>query len=359
MPSIPVRKSVCQKARRNSPSVTARSPAASCIFTASRIERSSIWRSCAALIVPFAALSRASTSSFGRSRLPTWSARNGGFLVIAGVPLRIGAGGQCPNLRCPARLAMVTPEEESTMKRIFAPTVAALMLFAASSAFAQTVKIGMILTLTGQFADAGAQLDNGVKTYMKQFGDTVAGRRIEIIRRDTGGVAPDLAKRLAQELIVRDNVDILAGFGLTPHALAAADVSAEAKKLMVVMNAATSIITTKSPYLVRSSVTLPQVAETFGAWEARHGVSKVYTMVSDFGPGHDAEQAFQRGFKDAGGEVVGSVRFPVANPDFSPFVQRAKDVNPEAIFIFVPGGVQPAAIGKALAERGVDRRETR
>src|SRR5260370_10692131 len=200
MPSMPVRKSVCRKARRNSPSVTARSPVASCIFTASRIERSSIWRSCAALIVPFAALSRALTSSFGRSRLPTWSARNGGFLVIAGVPLRIGAGGQRPNLRCPARLAMVTPEEESTMKRIFAPAVAALTLLAASSALAQTVKIGMILTLTGQFADAGAQLDNGVKTYMQQFGDTGARRRIEIIRRDTGGVPPDLPQPPAPHL---------------------------------------------------------------------------------------------------------------------------------------------------------------
>src|SRR2546422_7338306 len=359
MPSIPVRKSVCQKARRNSPSVTARSPAASCIFTASRIERSSIWRSCTALIVPFAALSRASTSSFGRSMLPTWSARNGGFLVMAGVPLRIGAGGQCPNLRCPARLAMVTPEEESTMKRIFAPTVAALMLFAAASAFAQTVKIGMILTLTGQFADAGAQLDNGVKTYMKQFGDTVAGRRIEIIRRDTGGVAPDLAKRLAQELIVRDNVDILTGFVLTPNALAAADVSAEAKKLMVVMNAATSIITTKSPYIVRTSVTTPQLNETFGAWAYRSGVRKVYSMVSDYGPGHDAEAAFHRAFKEAGGEIVGSVRFPVANPDFAAFIQRAKDMNPECIYIFIPGGAQPAALGKAFAERGIDFNKTK
>ncbi len=282
-----------------------------------------------------------------------------GFPCHGRVPLRIGAGGQCPNLRCPARLAMVTPEEESTMKRIFAPTVAALMLFAASSAFAQTVKIGMILTLTGQFADAGAQLDNGVKTYMKQFGDTVAGRRIEIIRRDTGGVAPDLAKRLAQELIVRDNVDILAGFVLTPNALAAADVSAEAKKFMVVMNAATSIITTKSPYLVRSSVTLPQVAETFGAWAAKNGVKKTYSMVTDYGPGHDFEGAFLNAFKAGGGEVIGSVRFPVANPDFAAFIQRAKDLNPESIVIFVPGGAQPAALGKALAERGIDPKKTK
>jgi branched-chain amino acid transport system substrate-binding protein len=223
----------------------------------------------------------------------------------------------------------------------------------------QTVKIGMINVLSGQFADAGTQLDNGVKTYMKQHGDTVAGKKIEIIRRDTGGVAPDVAKRLAQELVVRDNVDILAGFLLTPNALAAADVSAEAKKFMVVMNAATSIIITKSPYMVRTSVTLPQVMDTFGTWAAKSGVKKSYTMVTDYGPGHDSEAAFTRAFKAAGGEIVGSVRFPVANPDFSAFVQRAKDLNPESIFIFIPGGAQPAALGKALAERGIDPGKTK
>jgi len=154
-------------------------------------------------------------------------------------------------------------------------------------------------------------------------------------------------------------VDILAGFVLTPNALAAADVSAEAKKLMVVMNAATSIITTKSPYLVRSSVTLPQVAETFGAWAARNGVKKTYSMVTDYGPGHDFEGAFLNAFKAGGGEVIGSVRFPVANPDFAAFIQRAKDLNPESIVIFVPGGAQPAALGKALAERGIDPKKTK
>ncbi len=245
------------------------------------------------------------------------------------------------------------------MNRIFAPAVAALTLLAAPSALAQSVKIGMILSLSGQFADAGVQLDNGVKAYMKQKGDTVAGRRIEIIRRDTGGVAPDVAKRLAQELIVRDNVDVLAGFVLTPNALAAADVSAEAKKFMVVMNAATSIITTKSPYLVRTSVTLPQVAETFGTWAAKSGVKKTYSMVTDYGPGHDFEGGFHRAFKAAGGDVIGAVRFPVANPDFSAFVQRAKDLNPESIMIFIPGGAQPAALGKAFAERGVDPKKTK
>jgi branched-chain amino acid transport system substrate-binding protein len=223
-----------------------------------------------------------------------------------------------------------------------------------------TIKVGLVLTLSGQFADAGIQLQNGVKTYMQQHGDTVGGKKIELIVKDSGGPAPDVAKRLAQELIVRDKVDILAGFVLTPNALAASDVSAEAKKFMVIMNAATSIITTKSPYSVRSSVTLPQVAETFGTWAAKKAnVKKSYTMVTDYGPGHDFEGGFQRAFKEAGGEITGSVRFPVANPDFSAFVQRAKDLNPESIMIFIPGGAQPAALGKAFAERGVDPNKTK
>jgi len=221
------------------------------------------------------------------------------------------------------------------------------------------VKIGLINVLSGQFADAGIQLDNGIKTYMKQHGDGVAGRKIELIRRDVGGPAPDVAKRLAQELVVRDNVDLLAGFLLTPNALAAADVSAQSKKFMVVMNAATSIIITKSPYMIRTSVTLPQVMETFGTWAARSGIKKCYTMVTDYGPGHDSEAAFQRAFKEAGGEIVGSVRFPMANPDFSAFVQRAKDLDPECIYIFIPGGAQPAALGKAFAERGIDLNRTK
>src|SRR3979490_1668312 len=234
----------------------------------------------------------------------------------------------------------------------------ALLMFSAANAQG-TVKIGLINVLSGQFADAGIQLDNGVKAYMKQHGDTVAGKKIEIIRRDVGGPAPDVAKRFAQELVVRDGVDMLAGFLLTPNALAAADVSAQAKKFMVVMNAATSIITTKSPYVIRTSVTLPQVMETFGTWAAKSGTKKCYTMVTDYGPGHDSEAAFQRAFKEAGGEIVGSVRFPVANPDFSAFVQRAKDMAPQSIYVFVPGGAQPAALGKALAERGIDKKKTR
>ena len=231
----------------------------------------------------------------------------------------------------------------------------ALALLGTASARAEdTIKIGIIMPYSGQFADTSAQMDNAIKLYMKQHGDMVAGKKIELIRKDTGGIAPDVAKRLAQELIVRDHADILGGFVLTPNALAAADVSAEAKKFMVVMNAATSIITQKSPYLARTSTTTPQLNQTLGTWAANHGIKRIYTMVSDYGPGIDAETAFHLGFKEAGGEIVGSVRFPVANPDFSAFVQRAKDVSPDAIYIWIPGGAQPAAVGKALAERGID-----
>jgi len=237
----------------------------------------------------------------------------------------------------------------------------AMAMVIAGSADAQnTVKIGLIMPYSGQFADAATQMDNAIKLYVKQNGDTVAGKKIEFIRKDTGGIAPDVAKRLAQELVVRDQVDILAGFVLTPNAMAAGDISAEAKKFMVVMNAATSIITTKSPYMVRTSLTTPQLNESLGTWAATKGkIKQIYTMASDYGPGHDGEQAFIRGFKEAGGEVVGSVRMPVANPDFSAFVQRAKDLNPEAIYIWVPGGAQPPALGKALSERGIDPKKTK
>ena len=221
----------------------------------------------------------------------------------------------------------------------------------------EAVKIGVIMTYSGQFADAGIQIDNGIKLYMKQQGDMVAGKKIELIRKDTGGIAPDVAKRLAQELIVRDKVDILTGFVTTPNTLAAADVSEQSKKFMVIMNAATSIITTKSPYVARVSVTLPQMHEAFGAWAYKSGIRKVYSMVADLGPGHDAEQAFHRAFKETGGEITHAIRFPIANPDFSAYLQRAKDANPEAIYIWIPGGAQPAAIGKALYDRGIDPRQ--
>jgi branched-chain amino acid transport system substrate-binding protein len=245
-------------------------------------------------------------------------------------------------------------------KSIRFAALAAAVAFSAPAMAQGTIKIGLIMPYSGQFADAALQMDNAIKLYVKQNGDTVAGKKLEFIRKDVGGIAPDVAKRLAQELVVRDNVDILAGFVLTPNAMAAGDISSEAKKFMVVMNAATSIITTKSPYMARTSLTTPQLNESLGTWAATKGkIKKIYTMAADYGPGHDAEQAFIRGFKEAGGEIVGSVRMPVANPDFSAFVQRAKDLNPEALYIWVPGGAQPPALAKALAERGFDPKKTK
>jgi branched-chain amino acid transport system substrate-binding protein len=249
---------------------------------------------------------------------------------------------------------------EEAMQRLFVGLAGVLLAIGVGTVNAQeAVKLGMINEYSGQFADTGNQIDHGVTLYVKQHGDTVAGKKLEIIRKDTGGIAPDIAKRLAQELVVRDNADIFGGFSLTPNALASADVSAQAKRFMVVMNAATSVITEKSPYIARTSSTTPQLNYTLGQWAAKNGIKTVYTMVSDYGPGIDAETWFQKGIKEGGGEIVGSVRFPVANPDFSAFIQAAKDKNPDAIYIWIPGGAQPAAVGKALSERGIDTKKTK
>jgi branched-chain amino acid transport system substrate-binding protein len=247
------------------------------------------------------------------------------------------------------------------MRNLIAGLAGAVALIAvAPSVHAQgTVKVGLIMSYSGQFADTATQMDDAIKLYVKQHGDTVAGKKLEFIRKDTGGIAPDVAKRLAQELLTRDKVDIFGGLILTPNALAVGDVSAGSKTFAVIMNAATSIITTKSPYMARTSVTTPMLNQTLGTWAVKKaGKKKIYTMVSDYGPGHDAEAAFQLGVKVAGGEIIGSVRFPVANPDFSAFVQRAKESNADAIYIWIPGGTQPAAVGKALAERGIDPKKT-
>jgi branched-chain amino acid transport system substrate-binding protein len=250
--------------------------------------------------------------------------------------------------------------EENMKRMLFAGAAAiAVSLLPAAGLAADSIKIGVILPYSGQFADAAKQIDEGIKLYMKQHGDTVAGKKIEIIRKDTGGIAPPVAKRLAEELVVRDKVDILTGWLLTPNAIAGCGVSAEAKKVSVIMNAATSIIVDKSPYCTRAAFTLSMVTQTLGTWAAKSGIKKAYTMVSDYAPGHDSEAGFIAGFKAGGGEIVGSVRMAVANPDFSAYVQRAKDLNPEAIFVFIPGGAQPAAIGKAFAERGIDTKKVK
>jgi branched-chain amino acid transport system substrate-binding protein len=227
-------------------------------------------------------------------------------------------------------------------------------LLIASSTWAQdSIKIGIVAPFSGPFADYGKQFDAGVKAFQKINGTTVAGRKVEVIIRDTGGPSPEVAKRLAQELVVRDKVDFLAGFGLTPEALAVADIATQAKKPMVIFNAATSIITTKSPYIARTSMTLPQVSAPLGVWAAKNGIKKVFTLVADYGPGIDAENAFKKTFTAGGGQVVESIRTPLQNPEFAPFVQRIKDAKPDAVFVFVPAGEQSIGFMKAFSERGL------
>jgi len=245
-------------------------------------------------------------------------------------------------------------------KTLLALTAATATLMAGTALAADTVKIGLIMAYSGPFADTANQMQRGIDLYIAQHGDEVAGKKIELIKKDTGGPNPDVAKRLAQELVVRDGVDILAGFTLTPEALGAADVADQAKKMLVVMNAATSVITEKSPFVVRTSLTIPQLNYPFGKWAYdKAGIKSVYTLVADYGPGHDAEKAFAKGFEEAGGKIVGADQSPVANPDFSAFVQRIKDAQPEAVYVFIPGGAQPPALGKALAERGLTPPDTK
>ena len=224
----------------------------------------------------------------------------------------------------------------------------------AGSAFAQdTVKIGLIVSMTGQQASTGKQIKAAVDLYMKEHGDTVAGKKIQVILRDSGSV-PDNTKRLAQELIVKDKVSVIAGFEITPAALAVAPLATEAKVVELVMAAGTSIITERSPYIVRTSFTVPQSCVIIADWAAKNGIKKVVTIVSDYAPGADAEKSFTERFTAAGGQVVEAIKIPLANPDFAPFLQRAADAKPDAIFIFVPSG-QGGTFMKQFAERGFDK----
>jgi branched-chain amino acid transport system substrate-binding protein len=232
-----------------------------------------------------------------------------------------------------------------------AATIGALALTPARAEDA--VKIGLILPMTGGQASTGVQIDNAIKLYMKQHGDTVAGKKIEIILKDDGAV-PDRTKTAAQELIVNEKVDIIAGFGVTPAAFAAAPLATQAKIPEVVMAAGTSIITEKSPYIVRTSFTLAQSSTIIGDWAVKNGIKKVATLTSDYAPGNDALNFFKEHFPAGGGEIVEEVKVPLVNPDFAPFLQRMKDAKPDAMFVFVPAG-QGGNFMKQYAERGLDK----
>lgn len=229
----------------------------------------------------------------------------------------------------------------------------AVLTHAAQSHAADPVRIGLIAPFSGSFADYGKQMEGGIKAWQKLHGDTVAGRKIQIIVKDTTGPVPEVAKRLAQELVVRDKVDLLAGFGLTPEALAVAPIAEQAKKPMVIFNAASSVITTKSSYIARVSMTLPQISAPMATWAVRNNIRKVVTLVADYAPGLDAETAFKTNFLGGGGQIVESIRVPLRNPEFAPFIQRIKDARPEAVFLFLPAGEQGVAFMKGFRERGL------
>jgi branched-chain amino acid transport system substrate-binding protein len=237
------------------------------------------------------------------------------------------------------------------VKHRLAIALASLLAMMSSALAVEPFRIGLILPMSGPFAGSiGRQVDNGLRLYLQRHGDVVAGRRIEIVLRDDAGQA-DATRRHAQELVTSGRVDLLAGFGLTPTALAAAPVATRAQTPMIVMAAATSIITEQSPFVLRTSFTMAQNVTPLAQWAARNGLRRVVTLVSDYGPGQDAEKAFAKGLTEAGGSVLGSLRAPLASPAFGPYLQRAKDLAPDAVFLFVPNG-QGADLMKSVAERG-------
>ncbi len=240
-------------------------------------------------------------------------------------------------------------------REFFHATALAIIVLTATNSIAQDnkFKIGLILPMTGQQASTGHQIEAAARLYMAQHGDTVAGKKIELIVKDDTTI-PDVTKRLAQELVVNDKVNVLAGFGITPSALATAPIATQSKTPMVVMAAATSSITQASPYIVRTSFTLAQAAVAMGDWAPKNGIKKVVTLVSDYGPGIDAEKYFKERLVFSGGQVTESLRVPLRNPDFAPFLQKVRDLKPDALFVFVPSGAG-AAVMKQFLERGMDK----
>jgi len=237
------------------------------------------------------------------------------------------------------------------MKRLLALSALAIC----TSVGAQTVRIGVVNTFSGPQASFGEMTDRAFRLYIKMHErELPSGVKLELIQRDDGGPNPDKAKQLAQDLIVRDKVHLLAGVAFTPNAMAIAPLTAEAKMPLIITNAGTSVITTRSPYIARLSFTLWQSVYPLGQWAGKK-YKKAYTMVSDYAPGTDGEEAFGRGFKEGGGEIVGSVRVPLQNPDFAPYMQRIKDAKPDALMVFIPAGKTATAVMKAFSDLGLDK----
>jgi len=243
-----------------------------------------------------------------------------------------------------------------TRRHVFAVVAATVVTCAVTHAYAQEVfKLGLVAEMSGPFADFGRQMQAGIRLYQKQHGDTVAGRKVVLVTKDVGGPNPELAKRLATELLVRDKVHALTGFGFTPNALSVAPLATQAKVPMLVMNAAASGLTSKSPYMLRTSFSYESIVPPIAEWAYKQGVRKAYVMVADYAPGHDAESAFIKAFTALGGEVVGNVRTPVTTVDFAPYMQRIKDTGPQALFTFVNAGDVSPALMKEFRAKGLDQ----
>jgi branched-chain amino acid transport system substrate-binding protein len=232
--------------------------------------------------------------------------------------------------------------------------IAATALLASKDAISaqEVLKLGLVQSTTGAFNTSGKAIVNGALLYLKQHGDVVAGRKIQLITKDDASV-PDTGKRLTQELIVNDKVAVV-GAGQTPSALSIAPLVTEAKIPTVVMLAGASIVVDRSPYMVRTSWTLGQSSATIADWAAKNGAKRIVTLVSDWAPGLEAEAAFkERAVKD-GAHIVESMRLPLMNPDFAPFLQRARDLNPDTLFVWFPGP-EAGIFAKQFVERGLDK----
>lgn len=248
--------------------------------------------------------------------------------------------------------------KKSPTRKSFLPAALAL---ACSAGFAHVataaddaLRVGVIASYSGPYADYGRQFDAGIELYLKEHGGKIAGKKVEIVKKDTAGPAPDAAKRFAQELIVRDKVSFITGLDFSPNAYAIAPIVTQAKIPTVVMNASSSAITTSSPYIARVSFTVQQVSAPMAQWMLNNGIKETYVVVADYASGTDSHTAFEKAFAAGGGKVVGSVRTPMNNPDFSAYVQRIKDAKPQSVFFFFPSGVMPPAFLKAWKERGME-----
>jgi branched-chain amino acid transport system substrate-binding protein len=246
---------------------------------------------------------------------------------------------------------------KSSKRTLLSVVATAALACLATTAPAQedALRIGLIATYSGPYADYGRQFDAGVAVYLKEHGGRIAGRKVEIVKKDTAGPNPNAAKRIAQELVVRDKVAFLTGLDFSPNAFAVAPVASQAKVPVIVMNASASQITAASPYIARVAFTVEQVSDPMARWMLKNGIKDAYTVVADYAPGADAETAFRKAFTAGGGRMVGQVRTPMNNPDFSAYVQRIKDARPQAVFFFFPSGVMPAAFLKVWKERGMDQ----